>query len=75
MLITLLSIIKHTKEALNVFVITMDLTDENEVFKPVTESDREILENAIKQKNSESKVTLVDATKMYRDWRKCVFSR
>ena len=66
MLITLLSIIKHTQEALNVYIITMDLTDENEVFKSVTENDREILENAIKKKNIESKVTLIDATQMYK---------
>ena len=53
MLITLLSISKNTNEALNVYVITMDLTDENEVFKPVTQNDIDILENAIKQKNAE----------------------
>ena len=67
MLITLLSIAKNTKEALNVYVITMDLTDENEVFRPVTQNDIDILENAIKQKNAESKVTLVDATKLYKE--------
>lgn len=67
MLITLLSIAKNTNEALNVYVITMDLTDENEVFKPVTQTDIEILEDAIKQKNIKSKVTLVDATKLYKE--------
>ena len=67
MLITLLSIIKHTNEPLNVYIITMDLTDENEVFKPITESNRKVLEDTIKQKNIESKVTLIDATKMYRE--------
>ena len=67
MLIELLSIIKHTDEALNVYIITMDLTDENEAFKPITEENRKVLEDAIKQKNANSKVTLVDVTKMYKE--------
>ena len=67
MLIALLSIAKNTNEVLNVFLITMDLTEQNEEFKAITEKQREILEMKIKEKNKDSKVTLIDATSIYKD--------
>lgn len=67
MIITLLSISKYTKEPLNVFIMTMDLTDVDEAFKPITEEHRSILENKLKEKNPDNKVTLVDETKIYKE--------
>lgn len=67
MLIALISISKHTKEALNVYLMTMDLTDVDKAFKPITEKDRQIIEKKLKERNNESKVTLVDETKIYKE--------
>ena len=66
MLIALLSICKHTKEALNVYLITMDLTETDEKFKRITEEDKLIIENKLKEKNPENIVTLIDATELYK---------
>ncbi len=66
MLISLISISKHTEEALNVYLMTMDLTDVNQVLKPITKKHCQIIENKIKERNSESKVTLIDVTDIYR---------
>lgn len=67
MIISLLSICKHTKEALNVYLITMDLTEIDKNFKPITEQDRLIVENKLKEKNKENTVTLIDATELYKE--------
>lgn len=67
MLITLISITKHTSEALNVFIMTMDLTDVDKAFRPITEEHRLIIENKLKEENSESRVTLVDETQIYKE--------
>ena len=50
MIISLLSIAKHTKEALNVFILTMDLRSLDENYKPVSENQVKILEEIIKKK-------------------------
>ncbi len=62
MIISLLSIVKYTNEPLNVFVLTMDLRNVDENYAPIEEKHIEILENIIKEKNSESKITLIDTT-------------
>lgn len=67
MIITLLSISKNTKESLNVYIMTMDLTDVDEAFRPITEKHRSILEEMLKQRNSQSKVILIDETKIYKE--------
>ena len=66
MLIALLSIAKNTEEDLNVFIITMDLTEQDENFRPIKEEHRKILEDKIKAKNKKNKVTLIDATEIYK---------
>lgn len=67
MLISLLSISKHTKEALNVYLITMNLTEKNPNFKPITEKHRELIERKLKEKNEENRVTVIDATQIYKE--------
>ncbi len=62
MIISLLSIVKYTNEPLNVFVLTMDLRNVDENYAPIEEKHIEILENIIKEKNGESKITLIDTT-------------
>ncbi len=65
-IISLLSITKHTSEQLNVFVLTMDLKDLDERFTPFTKEQTEVLDKIVKKKNPKSKVTLIDITKMFR---------
>lgn len=62
MIISLLSIVKYTNEPLNVFVLTMDLKNVDENYAPIEDKHIEILENIIKEKNDESKITLIDTT-------------
>ena len=67
MIISLLSIAKHTNEALNVFILTMDLRDINKEYLPVTQDQIDILEKIVKSKNEESKVTLIDTTELIKN--------
>ncbi|MFI3252426.1 MAG: glycosyltransferase [bacterium] len=64
-LLSLLSIIKHSSDALNVYVVTMDLKDMNPEYSPITVKDCSILEAVVKNKNPQSKVILLDATNIY----------
>lgn len=67
MIISLLSITKHTNEILNVYILTMDLRDINEDYKPVSKEDIKVLEKILKKKNPESKITLIDTTELIRN--------
>ncbi len=66
MLIALLSIMKHTKETLNVYIITMDLTEQDKAFTKFTDAHVKIIEKKLKEKNKENKVTLIDAGDIYK---------
>lgn len=68
LVIALLSISKHTKEDLTVYLMTMDLTNINKKFNPITEEDRKIIENMLQEKNKNNKVILMDVTKTYLDY-------
>ena len=65
-LISLLSIEKYTKETLNVYLMTMDLQDIKEEFKPITEEERMIIEKSLQDKNPENTVHLIDTSELYR---------
>ena len=51
LLISLLSIVKYNKEPLNINVITVDLSDIDEKYTPITEEHRKELEEVIKPYN------------------------
>lgn len=67
MIISLLSITKHTKKPLNVFVLTMDLREIDEKYKAITKEQAQILDKIVKIKNINSKVNLVDITKYFKE--------
>lgn len=67
-LISLLSVSDNTDHPLQVFVLTMDLTDRNEKFLPLTEEQRAFLETVLKRKNTKSTVSLVDVGGLYREY-------
>ncbi len=65
LLLSVMSVAKYSSEALNVYVLTMDLTDENPKFAPFSDDQIELLNKVVKEKNSESIVVKVDVTKEY----------
>lgn len=67
MIISLLSIVKYCKKQLNVYVLTMDLTDMNEKYKPINLEHIAILEEIVKKANSKSKIHLIDITEYFKE--------
>ncbi|MGM9665030.1 MAG: glycosyltransferase family 8 protein [Eubacteriales bacterium] len=67
MMISLISLVKHTKEPIDVYILTMDLTDKNPAFAPVCEDQRAFLDKICKEVNGESSVTLIDVGDLYRE--------
>ena len=65
-LLSVLSIAKHTQSAVTVRVFTMDLSEKDARFKPITQSQRAILEEALRGGNDENRVYLIDAGEEYR---------
>lgn len=63
----LISITNHTKKPLDVYIFTMDLTQENPKWDPLTEKHKNIFEKIVKEANSDSKIILIDVTKAYKD--------
>ena len=59
-LVELLSLVKHCKNEINLYIMTMDLTDINPKFASIKEKDRKYLEDVLKLGNRESTITLVD---------------
>lgn len=67
LLISLLSASKNTKDTIHAYVLTMDLSDIDIKYQPITETHRKFIENVIKKYNSNNTVTLIDITKMYKE--------
>lgn len=67
MLISLLSITKHTKEALKVYLLTMGLTKIKESYIPITKEKAELLDKIVKEVNPKSEVILIDITKTFEE--------
>lgn len=65
--ISLISIVKHCKEPLNVIVLTMDLQELNENYKSLERSKIDTLEEYIKNVNAESSIKLVDITNIFKE--------
>lgn len=67
LLISLLSMSKHTKEELNVYVLTMDLRELNADYLPISDEQIAFLQNVIQKANTNSKITKIDVTKEYHE--------
>lgn len=69
----LISIKNRTEEAINCYIFTMDVSRLNKEYICITDEQVEILNDVLKSKNFESKVTKVDVTKIYeKEFSKCV---
>ena len=65
LLIASISILKHCKEPITVYVLTMDLLEQNENFKAISQCDIEKLDKLYKEANKESSVIRVDVKDIY----------
>ena len=65
-LLSVLSIVNHTESAVVVHIFTMDLREVDPRFTPLTENQRNIIEQVMRQRNDSSRAYLVDAGEEYR---------
>ena len=65
MVIVVLSILKYYKGPLNIHILTMDLTNIEDRFKPITENHRQLLESIVKKADKSSTVNLHDLTNAF----------
>lgn len=66
LIISILSLMEHNSDALNVYVLTMDYRDGDRVCEPLPESLGDFLDKLLKEKNKDSSFTLIDATELFR---------
>ena len=66
LLISLLSMVKNTKEPVHAYVLTMDLTDVDEKFTPINEQQIKYLDTMVKEYNSSSLVTSIDVAELFK---------
>ena len=67
MVIASLSIVKHHRGVLQIYLFTMDLTDVAPDYRPISEGQRQYLEKIYHDVNPESRVLLVDVGTYYRE--------
>lgn len=60
--LSVLSMLRHTDAALEILLLTMDLSDENPLFLPFSEEQRTLLERTLREKNPASSVRVIDVT-------------
>jgi len=68
LLLSVMSLAKYTQEELNVYILTMDLHDDNPNFLPFTDEQISILDMILKEKNKKSKAIKVDVTELYKKY-------
>lgn len=64
-LIAALSIIKNCAKPINLYVLTMDLSNMHESYQPLSEAQVKYIEGVLKAVNPESKASRIDATSEY----------
>ena len=68
----LISITNRTNETLNCYIFTMNLERLNPNFKSITDNQVAFLNEVVKSKNAENKVTKIDVTELYeKEFYKC----
>ncbi len=66
LLISLVSIAENTKEALDVHVLTMDLSDIKSNYLPINKEQTDFIEKLLKEQNPESRITRHDLTEKFK---------
>lgn len=67
-LLCLISMTKHCNDPLNIFVLTADVTEINEEYKPLLKSQIDILEKVLKRKNINSRIQLIQLSQDFNNW-------
>ena len=68
----LISITNRTRESVNCYIFTMNLERLNPNFKSITDNQIAFLNEVVKSKNAENKVTKIDVTELYeKEFYKC----
>ncbi len=62
LIISVLSILKNTKEVVHVYVLTMKYQNENKIYEPLKIENIEILNEIVKEKNQNNFIKLIDIT-------------
>lgn len=65
-LLSALSVVKHTENPVRLYILTMDLRDTDESYLPVGENQMRILNEALQSKNPASGASLIDVGDLYR---------
>ena len=66
-MISALSIAKTASEPITVYIVTMDLSDENSKYVPINEKQAEFLDGLIKKYNPQNMVIRKDVTNIYKN--------
>ncbi len=66
-LISSISLANTTDEPLSLYILTMDLTDKDSRFVPISENEGAYIESVIREKNRESRVFVIDMGALYRE--------
>ncbi|MFA6843954.1 MAG: glycosyltransferase [Bacilli bacterium] len=66
MIITLLSMTKHTSKPINAYCLTMDLREVDDKYLPINENQVKVLSDILKSKNEKSNLILIDLTKIFK---------
>ena len=67
-LLCLLSMTKYCHQPISVYILTADVTELKEEFKPINQLQVEVLEKIIKSKNSQSKINLITLGEEFNSW-------
>ena len=67
-LLCLLSITKHCKDQLNIYILTADVTELREDYKPLTKKHVSVLNKVVKNSNENSNVYLIHLNKDFNNW-------
>lgn len=62
---SILSLLKHVKKPLNIFVLTAKITQKDKQYLPVDDKTIEVLNHEVKKRNSNSSVTKIDITYLF----------
>lgn len=66
LLLSVLSLVRHTDRPLHVFVLSMDLRGEDLAFLPFSQAQQDLLGRVVREKNADSRVFFLDMTERYR---------
>ena len=66
--LSVLSLLAHTEAALEIILLTMDLSDENPSWLPFSEEQRSLLNKTLKEKNAASSARIIDTTDLHRKY-------